>query len=378
MNATTAIESGATSIRPGIQSGVADVVKFGIRLKSWFGIDLAAGTSTIDAVITLRWDDARAPKLLPPNVSSLTLSSEDAKTKMWLPSIAVTNRAHDGDDLISSSVQITKGGQVTKIDRLLLTLIQGFDTKAFPFDTQNVTIKVASTKYMLDELQLQPLQNASEQGASTEIFSNSVWSFQGAEMQSSVEEDGTLKKSRGFLILKVKRSPSQYLSSIFIPSVVLLFMTWSALWLPLGGPYTMPRVALNAFALLCQMSLDQTANRMVPATGKLSWMVEYIELCFRLQFALMVINVLIISIDYTKGGKELALSLNTGISRAYLVACAINIGVLYFVNSDYVHQALIIITIVGLLSYALEIYHRSLQPKDCEDSGPASPASPAS
>jgi hypothetical protein len=214
---------------------------------------------------------------------------------------------------------------------------------------------------MLDELQLQPLHLASERGASIEIFKHSVWSFQGAEMKSSVEEDGALKKSRGFMTIKVKRSPSQYLSSIFIPSVVLLFMTWSALWLPLGGPYTMPRVALNAFALLCQMSLDQTANRMVPATGKLSWMVEYIELCFKLQFALMVINVLIISIEYTKDGKELALSLNLGISRAFPAACAINIAILYFVDSDYVRQACIILTITCFISHALWIYHRSHQ-----------------
>merc|ERR1719375_1181914 len=148
------------------------------------------------------------------------------------------------------------------------------------------------------------------------------------KIASHDEVNGALNKSRGVLTVVVKRGLAEFVSSVFMPSAVFLFVTWSAFWLPLGGPYTMPRIALNAFALLCQVSVSQMAERKIPDTGKRAWMTEYLGLCVQLQFALALINVLIITIENKQDGHDLALTLNDKMIVSYPITTTLNIGIL--------------------------------------------------
>merc|ERR1719218_483805 len=107
-------------------------------------------------------------------------------------------------------------------------------TKDFPFDTQTVHIKVASGTYMSDEVALVPVEDQSEWGnpTDTNIFGNSIWHFRNHSITSFEEANGELKKSRGVLNVVIKRGLAEFVSSVFMPSAVFLFVTWSAFWLP--------------------------------------------------------------------------------------------------------------------------------------------------
>jgi hypothetical protein len=295
-----------TDIRPGFRSKQVDVVEFGILIKKWYGIDFIGGTFTVDAVIAAKWQDNRTSKLIPGKAASTTFAIDDAAKVMWLPDLSATNTAHEGVDVISSSVFVQKNGTVTKVQRALLTLKQGYQTADFPFDTQAVTVKVASTIYMRDEVKLRPTEDTSLWGCSSDLFGNTPWNVVNASLTSISEDDGLLQKSRGVLTITVSREASQYMSSIFVPSMVLLCMTWSSVWLPISTPYIMPRTAVSVIAILGMMSLMNKSNAMIPATGNNSWMAQYLETCVLLQFALMVLNALILCIEHRSGGNSIA------------------------------------------------------------------------
>jgi len=339
-------------IRPSLQDGKADQVEFGILVKKWYGIDFVKGTATVDAVIILNWLDPRASQLVPFNASALRLSRDSAAKQMWLPDITATNFAHHGSDTISSSILVAKNGSINKVDRTLLTLEQSYNTERFPFDTQDVSIRVASTTYMRSELQLVPAEDNSLWGAPSELFSNSIWSVVTASLTEISEDDGMLTKSRGVLTLKVRRDPTQYTSSIFIPTVLLLFMTWTALWFPLAAPYVMPRVAVNAIALLSMVGVSQKADNVIPATGKNTWMGEYLEVCIELQFALLLCNALILSAEHRKGAdaKSSANALDVELIIAIPILAAIAI-LCVFIGLLIASRCLIVAFVLGFCGY---------------------------
>jgi len=337
-------------LRPSLHSGQPDKVTFAISVKNWYGIDFPGGTCDVDAVITLRWFDPRAAELLPANSSSTSLAVEAARKQMWLPDIAFTNADHNGYDMISSAVLIASNGTITKVERASVTLKQGYQTTDFPFDSQDVSMMLASTTYMRDELELVPVTDDSMWGAKQDLFDNSVWDFVNASLKAIVDDDNMLRKSRGVLTLRVSRRQSTYMSSIFIPSVVLLIMTWTSSWLPLGPPFAMPRIAMNAFGLLCQVSVSAEANGLVPATGNSSWMSSYLELCIELQFTVMLLSVMTISIAQMEDGSTKAGRLNEVITKTFPVTTVINILCLD-VGGKNMSRCVAALTMVGYFAY---------------------------
>jgi hypothetical protein len=316
-NQVLARQNPTSFTRPGLKNGKVDKVEFGILVKRWYGIDFPAGTFTVDAIIASRWQDKRNSKLIPADASHVRMSSDDADAAMWLPDLAVTNIAHDGVDILSSSVLVEENGTNTRVQRALLTLKQGYQTADFPFDTQSVYIKLASTIYMSDEVKLVPTEDESLWGCSSELFGNTPWSIVNTSLSSLSEDDGLLQKSRGILTIVVAREVAQYRSSIFIPTIVLLSMSWCSLWLPVATPYVMPRVAVSVISILCMMSVMQKANVMIPATGATTWLTQYLETCVLLQFVLMVLNALILSIEHRSKGED---SLAKGLDNEIIVA----------------------------------------------------------
>jgi len=357
-NQTTQVESQKPSdnTRPSLKMRKPDVVEFGILVKKWYGIDFAAGTFTVDAIVASRWQDRRAIKLILGKASSARFATDDVDADMWLPDIEVTNFAHKGVDVISSSVLVQQNGTITKVKRALLTLKQGYQTADFPFDTQKVMIKVASTTYMRDELKVVPTKDASLWGCPSDLFGNTAWDLVNTDLTNRSEDDGLLKKSRGVLTITVTREASQYTSSIFIPTCVLLCMAWSLLWLPLAAPYVMPRVAVSVISILCMMSVMQKANAMIPATGATSWMEQYLEACVLLQFVLMVSNALILSMEHRNP------SVADGLDNELIVAFPILTAlVLLFVcrGNFSTARACIGVAMIGFIMYMLYRYRKS-------------------
>jgi hypothetical protein len=297
----------AQQLRPNCATQAVDTVEYGIFLKAFHGVDMPHNSFTVDAITTLRWSDQRNIALLPENARSRRLSSEQAAAIMWLPDVMATNRVSGGIELISSSVFVAEDGSATKTERSLLTLYDSFDTENFPLDTQNLEVHLASTTYMLDEVQLVPTQDSSLWGTGANLFNNSAWFLLNTSLHSISDIDGSLQKSRGVLSLTVKRDASQYISTIFVPSCLLVIMAWMGLWFPLTTPFTMPRVAVSVISFLSMLTLSLRVDSMTASTGKATLMDGYLEMCVWLQFFYLLGGGCVAVIAYRTGdGAEFA------------------------------------------------------------------------
>lgn len=350
-------------VRPHFDAQVPDVVQFGVLLKNWHSIELADQTCDLDVVITLRWPDPRTKQLIPEGQEHLRMSTEDAHRLMWLPDIAVTNAEEGENNIISSSVGIGATGDVEQVQRLYVRVKEAFTTKEFPFDTQDLSVILGSLTHMSGQLVLEPIDDSSLWGAAPEQFDSSIWYLLNSSQTIYEDIDGSLRKSRGRFSMTVKRGHGQFRSSIFIPSIIFLVMTWSALWLPLGGPYNMPRVSINATALLCQVFISQKADNMIPATGESSWMTMYLELCVELQFLVMLINMILTRIDNkTSEAHGLAGQLNSELSLTFPITTSINIFILWKGYYSLSRPLLGLVYLIYLSYLGLRFYFREEVP----------------
>lgn len=281
-----------TKIRPNL-GGQADVVQFAILTKDFFGVDFKRGTFTVDLVLSLKWNDNRTAVLVPAGQQAVTISQQQASAQMWMPDIAITNRQQGGIEVISTAIKVSSGGEVQKVQRVLAAVKNSYDSRAFPFDNQDMRVRVASTVLMADDLTLSPMADPGLSGVKDGIFEGKEYKLIGTESRSFVQQDGFLKKSRGELIIKVSRRSEAYFRSLIVPELVLMVICYTTFHFPILLPFIMPRVATAMIAFLSLMMLSLRTGSMLPATGTLTWVDVFEEACQMCMFFMLLYNIMV-------------------------------------------------------------------------------------
>lgn len=247
-------------------SGGAQEVMFGVYCRRVFDVDVLQKVWTGDLVLTISWNDPAAKKVIPEGQDETRLSSEDARNVMWLPDIGVTNRDFKNLEVISSSVKVWKDGRVTKVERLLATMTNDFDIKAYPYDQQTLEVLVASEKMMADEMVLKPHTDETVTGVKDAVLIGSGFSgMEGAKPNYTIstfeEADGMLVKSRGRFEIKIRRNAAAAGRQLFSPTFIILGVSYSVFFFPMVPAFAMPRVASGIISLLGMVTF-MTKNKM--------------------------------------------------------------------------------------------------------------------
>jgi len=282
------------AIRPNV-GGSADIIKFGLFVLTFFDIDVKRGTHTADIVTMLRWKDTRTIGLLPKGAESLTLAYADARRMIWLPDIAFTNRDVHGVERISSGITISSLGEIEKVERTLVRFKNIFKVNAFPFDAQRLVMRIASTSLMTDQLELEPMLENGTSGYRDNVMESTGFIAVKAEPSVEKEVDKGLEKSRGQLVVLVKRDSEPYLQSLLVPSWLILGVSWSVFWFPLleKSTFVMPRVATSLISFLSFLTLSLRTNSMLPIRSGLTWIDLFEGNCQSLMFFTVVLNIFV-------------------------------------------------------------------------------------
>eukprot|EP00930_Biecheleria_cincta_P037720 TRINITY_DN2591_c0_g1_i1.p1 TRINITY_DN2591_c0_g1~~TRINITY_DN2591_c0_g1_i1.p1 ORF type:complete len:495 (-),score=47.94 TRINITY_DN2591_c0_g1_i1:95-1579(-) len=270
-----------------------DMISFGIYGKGCNNVDMHANSFQVDSVILVQWSDTRAASLVPPGVTSVTLSQENFQNKLWLPNIAVTNHVpgSTGYDLISTTVTVNSSGIVTKIDRSQSTISNRYNVQYFPWDSQVLAINVASTVYMLEDLKLVPITDPNVSGVNDDFLEGKGFDLLSHEILEFEESDGPLRKSRGTLRISIRRDPSSYMYIIILPLFFLLIMSWVVFWLPLVPHFAMPRLSISTVTFLSAATLSLHLDKIMPPIAPLTWSDVFITTCQMLMCFAMFLNV---------------------------------------------------------------------------------------
>jgi len=258
-----------TSVRPGAGTGAADVVTFGVFAKAFYGADLKGNKWTLDSVVALKWTDPRVVGAVPAGLEKVSMSEKQALGSIWMPEVVITNRAIKKFEQISSTVIVHNTGLVEKIERALVTCNNIYELEQYPFDTQSLKVKIASSKYMLNELKLSPEKSMS--GLRKGIFESFPYELDSWKVFEFEEKDGALQKSRGVLEILAERSMDKYWENHLMPTSLLLMISWGVFWFPFAQPFITPRLALSILALLAFTNIMIKSNGELPDGAPLNW-----------------------------------------------------------------------------------------------------------
>jgi len=247
----------------------ADVVTFGLFAKTFYGVNLITNSFVIDTVMTLKWVDKRVASLIPAGMDSMTLSKKESENQIWLPGMVVTNRDIKKYDLISTAVFINKKGEVFKVERSTAIVKNKFILDDFPFDRQNLVVKIASHKYMIDDVMLKPATVGI--GVKKGLLEGESYDYVKFSVTSHKDIDGALKKSRGLLTIVIDRALDKYTQSHIVPSFLVMMISWAVFYFPFVAPFITPRLAMSILSLLTFTNLSLKSASALPAGAPFNW-----------------------------------------------------------------------------------------------------------
>lgn len=253
-------------VRPNAGKG-SDNITYGLMIMNFYGTSLNTHTFSVDMVMSLKWNDTRVIDLIPAGHDQLTMAWNQALKRVWMPGVVVTNRDIEKYEITSASVTIFRTGEVLRVERAQARIMMKFKLEEYPFDTQHLQIRIASSKYMLNEVTLVEDKNASQ--VREDIFG--LYDLEGYSAFGYETTDGFLRKSRGVLDVEVKRKMDKYWQDHLWPTFIVLSISWSVFYFPFANPFITARLILSILALLQFTNLMMKSSKELPGAAPFNW-----------------------------------------------------------------------------------------------------------
>jgi hypothetical protein len=292
-------------VRPNAGKGV-DKVSVGLIAKNFYGANLKNNRFTIDIVMSVRWNDPRVIRLLPPGLDKLSIAWSQALKLVWMPGVVIANRDIEMYEIISSSVTVHRSGEVVRVERAQARCLKKFALQEYPFDTQELDVRVVSSKYMTSEVILIPNLNASD-------VEENIWGlYELTQWKMIVYEDydADLRKSRGSLVMSCRRKIEKYFDDHLVPSFIVLVISWAVFYFPFANPFITPRLALSILALLTFTNLMVKSSKELPGSAPFNWNDLFNQQVQSLMFATIVLNICSEIVHFSWQKETLARAMN--------------------------------------------------------------------
>lgn len=239
--------------------------------------------------------------------------------------MAVTSRDIQGVEEISTSVSISKSGTVHKVQRVIARQKNKFSVEEYPFDSQTLIILIASSKYMADEVKLEPFPKGGASSDASRVmddaFKGKGFELKSFKAEAFEETSGPLVKSRGKMELVVKRSPAKWLTGSLTSGLSMTFSSYLVFWLPFLAPFAMPRLALSIISFLALQSVSSSfANALAGVPGT-SWGDYFFQFWTVLSLWAVVANVFMEYISGVLNLVELATKTQSEMKVYFPIAC---------------------------------------------------------
>jgi len=215
-----------------------------------------------------------------------------------------------------------------------------FDLSTYPFDTQDLEVKVASSEYMYNELVL--LADNKTSGVTEHIFG--LYDVQSWHMNVYQTADGALRKSRGVLAITVERQLGKYVDDHLVPTFIVLAISWAVFYFPFAGPFITPRLALSILALLNFTNLMVKSAKELPGAAPFNWNDLLNQQVQTFMFITIVFNISTEIVFHQMQKETLARKMNHDAKMFVPITSTINI-VLILGSANYHWMTLFVATI---------------------------------
>lgn len=214
-----------TRSRPG-KGDVATEVEVGIFVFDLFGVNERAESFEIDFAVIQKWRDPRLSKReRGTSLQNCRIHIED----IWDPGVEPLN-PRELDRERGGDVFVGDAGDVTYTAFYEGTMSSPFNLRRFPFDNQELPIRLTTFRYQASEVKLFPNEQWTGR---LESASLAGWKILGADNVAEVPAVKSVvgAHSRVDHVISVQRNASFYVWKFAIPLCFIVLMSASVYWL---------------------------------------------------------------------------------------------------------------------------------------------------
>ncbi|KAI6226375.1 BMA-AVR-14, isoform b [Aphelenchoides fujianensis] len=273
------------------------VVSVNIYLRSISKIDDVNMEYSAQFTFREEWWDARLAyerfsddnTQVPPFVVLATSDSADLSRQVWMPDTFFQNEKEARRHLIDKPnvlIRIYPNGQILYSVRLSLVLSCPMSLEYYPLDYQTCLIDLASYAYTTDDIKYEwKAENPIQKKMGLE---QSLPSF---ELQDVLTDYCTSKTNTGeYSCLRTKmilrREFSYYLLQLYIPSCMLVIVSWVSFWLDKDS--VPARVTLGVTTLLTMTTQSSGINAKLPPVSYTKAVDVWIGVCMAFIFGALL------------------------------------------------------------------------------------------
>ncbi|XP_026318782.1 glycine receptor subunit alpha-2-like, partial [Hyposmocoma kahamanoa] len=202
-------------------------------------------------LLQLRWTDDRLAYSLHSPKRTKIIGENDLRQRIWVPHLYMSNEQSSslmGTDSKDVLISIAPDGEVVFSRRLQAVLYCWMNLQKFPFDDQTCSMNLESWKYNASILRLMwemdnPVRLSSELHL-TEYSLMDFWTNESVVRGDiiNMRVGGAGNYSALKFTFKLGREVGYYLMDYFIPSMMIVAMSWVSFWLHADA--SPPRITL--------------------------------------------------------------------------------------------------------------------------------------
>ncbi|GAB6033166.1 hypothetical protein CHUAL_012773 [Chamberlinius hualienensis] len=239
---------------------------------------------TMDFYFRQFWKDNRLGFVAKNGVDSLSVGAELAKN-IWVPDTFFANEksAYFHEATTSNSfLRISSTGDISRSIRLTVTATCPMNLQYFPMDRQLCTIEIESFGYTMRDIRYKWNAGENSIGISTEV---QLPQFRVVGHRQKTKEIilTTGNYSRLACEIQFVRSMGYYLIQIYIPSSLIVVISWVSFWLNRNA--TPARVSLGVTTVLTMTTLMSSTNAALPKISYVKSIDIFLGTCFVMVFA---------------------------------------------------------------------------------------------
>ncbi|KAG5677403.1 hypothetical protein PVAND_007165 [Polypedilum vanderplanki] len=239
---------------------------------------------TLDFYFRQFWTDPRLAYRKRPGVEQLSVGSDFVKS-IWVPDTFFVNEKQSYFHIATTSnefIRVHHSGSITRSMRLTITASCPMNLQYFPMDRQLCHIEIESFGYTMRDIRYKWNEGPNSVGVSEDV-SLPQFKVLGHRQRAMEISLTTGNYSRLACEIQFVRSMGYYLIQIYIPSGLIVIISWVSFWLNRNA--TPARVALGVTTVLTMTTLMSSTNAALPKISYVKSIDVYLGTCFVMVFA---------------------------------------------------------------------------------------------